>query len=79
MLINKIATIIVSMLYIFIFAVSFINAIAPKWYWQTFESWKAKKEPTKGYYIAKRISGIIGMLIIAAAALAPTLISYIVK
>lgn len=47
-----------------------------KWFWKTFESWKATKEPTKAYFITKRISGIIIMLVIAVIALAPTLIAY---
>ena len=62
--------------YIIIFVIGLINAIAPKWYWKTFESWKATKEPTKAYFITKRISGIIIMLVIAVIALAPTLIAY---
>ena len=43
--------------YIIIFVIGLINAIAPKWYWKTFESWKATKEPTKGYFITNRILG----------------------
>lgn len=63
--------------YIIIFAIGLVNAFAPKWFWKTFESWKATKEPTKAYFITKRISGIIIMIVIAVIALAPTLISYI--
>ena len=62
--------------YIIIFVIGLINAIAPKWYWKTFESWKATKEPTKGYFITKRISGIIIMIISAVIALSPTLMVY---
>ena len=43
--------------YIIIFVIGLINAIAPKWYWKTFKSWKATKEPTKGYFITNRILG----------------------
>ena len=67
---------VVYIFYIIIFAIGLVNAIAPKWFWKTFESWKATKEPTKAYFITKRISGIIIMIVIAVIALAPTLIAY---
>ena len=67
---------VVYIFYIIIFAIGLVEAIAPKWFWKTFESWKATKEPTKAYFITKRISGIIIMLVIAVIALAPTLIAY---
>lgn len=72
-------TIIVYFFYIIIFAIGLVNAIAPKWCWKTFESWKATKEPTKAYFLARRISGIAVMIIIAAIASAPTLIAYFHK
>ena len=67
---------VVCIFYMIIFAIGLVNAIVPKWFWKTFESWKATKEPTKAYFITKRISGIIIMLVIAVIALAPTLIAY---
>ena len=67
---------IIYVFYIIIFASGLVNAIAPKWFWKTFESWKATKEPTKTYFITKRISGIIIMIVIVVIALAPTLIAY---
>ena len=67
---------VVYIFYIIIFAIGLVEAIAPKWVWKTFESWKATKEPTKAYFITKRISGIIIMIVIAVIALAPTLIAY---
>ena len=67
---------VVYIFYIIIFAIGLVEAIAPKWFWKTFESWKATKEPTKAYFITKRISGIIIMIVIAVIALAPTLIAY---
>ena len=67
---------VVYIFYIIIFAIGLVKAIAPKWFWKTFESWKATKEPTKAYFITKRISGIIIMIVIAVIALAPTLIAY---
>ena len=67
---------VVCIFYIIIFTIGLVNAIVPKWFWKTFESWKATKEPTKAYFITKRISGIIIMLVIAVIALAPTLIAY---
>lgn len=70
---------IIYIFYIIIFSSGLVNAIAPKWFWKTFESWKATKEPTKTYFITKRISGIIIMIVIAVIALAPTLIAYFDK
>lgn len=70
---------IVYIFYIIIFASGLVNAIAPKWFWKTFESWKATKEPTKTYFITKRISGIIIMIVIAVIALAPIFIAYFDK
>ena len=75
----SICSIIVYIFYIIIFSSGLVNAIAPKWFWKTFESWKATKEPTKTYFITKRISGIIIMIVIAVIALAPTLIAYFDK
>ena len=72
----SIFSIVVCIFYIVIFTIGLVNAIAPKWFWKTFESWKATKEPTKAYFITKRISGIIIMIVIAVIALTPTLIAY---
>jgi len=68
---------IVSVFYIVIFLVGLGNAIAPKWFWQKFDSWKAKEEPSSAYFLIRRISGIIIMIVIAAIALFPTLASYL--
>ena len=62
--------------YVIVFLLGLVNAIAPKWCWKTFESWKATKEPTKAYFLRKRIFGIIIIIVIAVIALAPTLIAY---
>lgn len=67
---------VVYLIFIVAFVACLIEALFPKWCWKTFESWKAKEEPSKAYFTRNRISGIIGMLIIAAIALAPTLIAY---
>lgn len=75
----NIFTIIVSIFYVIIFSIGLVNVIAPKWCWKTFGSWKATKEPTKTYFLTRRISGIVVMIIIAAIALAPTLIAYFDK
>ena len=69
-------SIVVYIFYIIIFVIGLVNTIAPKWFWKTFESWKSTKEPQKAYFITKRISGIIIMIVVAVIALAPTLIAY---
>lgn len=70
---------IVSIFYIIIFLTGLINTIAPKWLWKKFDSWKATKEPSNAYFLIRRISGIIVMIIIATIALFPSLISYFDK
>lgn len=72
-------SIIVSVFYIILFIGCFVNMIAPKWYWRTFESWKATKEPSKTYFLTKRLLGIMGMIIISAIVLFPTLMAYFDK
>lgn len=75
----KVFSMIVFIFFAVIFAVCLLEALFPKWCWETFESWKATKEPSKAYFLMKRISGIIGMIIIAVIALSPTLIAYFNK
>jgi len=70
---------IVSVFLIVLFVGCLVNAIAPKWCWRTFESWKATKEPSKTYFLVQRISAIVGMIVIAAIALMPILIAYFDK
>jgi len=72
-----ILSVVVSGFFTVIFVLCLVNAVAPKWCWRTFESWKANKEPTEAYFLSRRISSIIFMIIIAAIALAPSLIAAI--
>lgn len=67
---------IVSIILIIVFLLGLLNAIAPRWCWKTFESWKATKEPSKAYFLAQRIGGIVVMIIVTAIALFPSLVSY---
>ena len=75
----KVVTIIVFVFYAIIFVGCLLEALFPKWCWRTFESWKATKEPSEAYFLRNRVVGIIGMIIITAIALAPTLIAYFDK
>lgn len=45
-----------------VFIVGLFNAINPRFFWKKFESWKAKEEPSKEYFMVKRIAGIIAMI-----------------
>ena len=65
---------VVCIFYMIIFAIGLVNAIVPKWFWKTFESWKATKQPTKAYFATKRVSGIITMIVIAVIAFAPAIL-----
>ena len=63
--------------YIFLavlFAVGLINAVAPGWCRKTFESWKAVSEPSKTYFITKRMIGIVQMLMVVLMIAIPTII-----
>ena len=63
--------------YIFLailFAVGLTNAVAPRWCWKTFENWKAVSEPTKAYFITRRIIGILQMLAVVLIIAIPTII-----
>lgn len=72
-------TIIVFVVYAVVFAGCLLEALFPKWCWKAFQSWKAAKEPSEAYFLRNRVAGIIGMMIITAIALAPTLIAYFDK
>lgn len=75
-------TVFISILIAAAFLACLAEALFPRWFWKTFESWKASGEPTDAYFRGKRISGIVGMVIvavIAAVAMAPTLIAYFDK
>lgn len=64
-------TIIPMVIYGVIFLSGLINAINPRFMWRIFESWKATKEPSSSYFRARRISGIVAMLIITALMIYP--------
>ncbi len=70
-----IITLLVLVMYTLIFFIGLFNVINPKWMWGTFESWKAAKEPTKEYFMMRRISGILIMLVITGMALFPYIMS----
>jgi len=48
-----------------IFISGLINAINPRFFLGKVESWKAKKEPSKTYFMVIRISGVIAMIVSA--------------
>ena len=41
------------------FVIGLINLINPKFMWKLLESWKATKEPSKLYFIMRRIGGLV--------------------
>ena len=46
-----------------VFVSGLINAINPRFFWEKFESWKAKEEPSKTYFMVRKISGVLAMVI----------------
>ena len=68
---------ILSIVYIFLavlFAVGLTNAVAPRWVWKNFESWKAVREPPKADFIPQSILGIVQMLAVVLIIAIPTII-----
>lgn len=65
-----------SVFYIVVFSLCLLQAVAPRWCWKTFESWKAKTEPTNTYFLIRRIGGIVGALIVCALVLLPVIAAY---
>lgn len=59
------------LLYAILFAVSLLNAIAPRWMWSKFESWKSTKEPSKAYFFVRRLGGILGLIVVILAVALP--------
>lgn len=47
-------------------ALALANAIAPRWIWRVTESWRAVREPSRTYFIVRRIVGVM-MLLVAVA------------
>ena len=72
----SVITVIIGIVFIILFIACLLEALFPRWCWKTFESWKATQEPSNAYFLRRRIAGIIGMVVIAAISLAPTLIAY---
>ena len=64
-------------IYLFIFTICLANTINPKWMWEKFESWQSTKEPSKEYFIVRRIGAIICLLVITFIMVAPTISAYL--
>jgi Na+/H+ antiporter NhaD/arsenite permease-like protein len=58
-----------------IFILGILNFIFPRKMWETFEGWKATKEPTDAFFTMRRIAGIFVMLIVLAMLLFPYIMS----
>ena len=48
------------------------NIVDPHWVWKKFQSRKATKEPEEMYFRSKRLSSIIGLVMITVFVLLPT-------
>ena len=66
-----IVTIFAGVIYVVIILISVANIINPKWVFNTFESHTAIKEPTKAYFIMRRIFAAIGLLLASCLILMP--------
>lgn len=62
----RIFNVLISLFVVAVFVLCLVQAVAPRWCWKTFESWKAKSEPTNTYFLIRRIAGIVGALIVCA-------------
>ncbi len=54
-----------------IFISGLLNAINPHITWRLFESWKATKEPSKAFFLTRRIAGIFAMIVSLSIMLFP--------
>ncbi len=52
-------------IYILIALISIANIVCPKWLWEKFESHNAKKEPTKEFFVLRRIMGVVGLVVVS--------------
>ena len=52
-----------------------LNAFFPRKMWKTFESWKATKEPTDAYFMSRRISGILAVIMVITLFVFPYIMS----
>ena len=57
----------------FIFLQGLLNAINPRIMWKVFESWKSTKEPTNTFFMSRRITGVVAMIIVLGLFLFPYL------
>jgi|LGVE01.1.fsa_nt_gb hypothetical protein len=58
-----------------IFISGLLNAINPRITWRLFESWKAAKEPSKAFFLTRRIGGIFAMIVSISIMIFPYLAS----
>jgi len=58
-----------------IFTTGLLNVIFPKKMWETFESWKATREPTNAFFMSRRIAGIVVIVIVLVMFLFPYIMS----
>lgn len=48
-----------------------ISAINPRYMWKKFESWKSTSEPSDAFFMSRRITSIIGIIILLLILLGP--------
>jgi uncharacterized SAM-binding protein YcdF (DUF218 family) len=69
--ITKIIIIVLGLIFIY----GLLTAIIPRFMWDTFEGWKATKEPTKAFFISRRITGVVIMVIVVSIFIFPRIMS----
>jgi len=60
----KYILIILAVVYITFFVVGLMNVLFPKFFWEKTEGWKATKEPSKLFFLMRRVQGIIALIIL---------------
>ncbi|XMB66336.1 hypothetical protein RI065_08520 [Mycoplasmatota bacterium zrk1] len=66
-------SIFIALFFGFIIVVCLLNIINPRLLWNTFQSWKAKKEPSDTYFIVIRITNLIALLLVIFFLLGPAI------
>lgn len=56
-----------------------INIVNPRFLWNKLESWKATSEPSPAFFASRRITSIIGALILLIILIGPRIMYYFSK
>jgi len=65
--------------YVIISLTLLINVLNPRYLWKILDSWRAKSEPTEAYFKVRRITSMIGLIVITFIMAGPIIIKLLDK